>query len=367
MKSKIAPFLTLLIFSVASYSCTIPTESENIIGDNNDTTKVETGLITVASSSKLWTGVAVSNEKRVFVNYPSWSTNHSISIAEISDSGTKVPYPNEEWNNWSNSDDPTNKFVCVQSVYIDDNDYLWILDTGNPVFLGVLDSAAKIVKIDLNTDIIENIIYLADNIPDSASYLNDIRIDDNFVYITDSSVGTIIIINLNTGEIINRLSSHHSTSAFLEAGFYVEDHLVNLVVHADGIALDKDSGYLYYKALSSPYLYRIKIEYLQDFTLSDEEVKSNVEYLGAYGATDGLEIGPNGILYLTSLEENAIRRYYPESGESNILFESPKLKWPDSISITDDGYLYVTTSQLHLRPSERGMFKVYKISIQENN
>jgi len=127
------------------------------------------------------------------------------------------------------------------------------------------------------------------------------------------------------------------------------------------------SGYLYYKALSSPYLYRIKIEYLQDFTLSDEEVKSNVEYLGAYGATDGLEIGPNGILYLTSLEENAIRRYYPESGESNILFESPKLKWPDSISITDDGYLYVTTSQLHLRPSERGMFKVYKISIQENN
>ena len=240
MKSKIAPFLTLLIFSVASYSCTIPTESENIIGDNNDTTKVETGLITVASSSKLWTGVAVSNEKRVFVNYPSWSTNHSISIAEISDSGTKVPYPNEEWNNWSNSDDPTNKFVCVQSVYIDDNDYLWILDTGNPVFLGVLDSAAKIVKIDLNTDIIENIIYLADNIPDSASYLNDIRIDDNFVYITDSSVGTIIIINLNTGEIINRLSSHHSTSAFLEAGFYVEDHLVNLVVHADGIALDKE-------------------------------------------------------------------------------------------------------------------------------
>jgi len=70
--------------------------------------------------------------------------------------------------------------------------------------------------------------------------LNDIRIDDNFVYITDSSVGTIIIINLNTGEIINRLSSHHSTSAFLEAGFYVEDHLVNLVVHADGIALDKE-------------------------------------------------------------------------------------------------------------------------------
>ncbi|MFC1527467.1 L-dopachrome tautomerase-related protein [Candidatus Neomarinimicrobiota bacterium] len=367
MKSNIALFLSLIIFSVASCSSINPTESEKIIEDNNDTTNIETGLITVASSSRLWTGVAVSNEKRIFVNYPRWSTNHSISVAEISDSGIKVPYPNEEWNNWSDSDDPTNKFICVQSVYVDDNDYLWILDTGNPMLAGVLDSAAKIVKIDLNTDTIDNIIYLADNIPDVTSYLNDIRIDDNFAYITDSSVGTIVIINLDTGDIINRLSSHRSTSATYLEGFYVEEHLVNLVVHADGIAFDKDNGYLYYKALSSPYLYRIKSVYLQDFTLSDEEVKSNVEYLDAYGAADGMEIGPDGILYLTSLEENAIRRYYPESGESDILLESPKLKWPDSISITDDGYLYVTTSQLHLRPNERGIFKIYKISIQENN
>lgn len=90
-----------------------------------------------------------------------------------------------------------------------------------------------------------------------------------------------------------------------------------------------------------------------------------MEYLGEYSAIDGMEIGPDGILYITSFEENAIRKYHPESGNSDILIESNKLKWTDSISITDEVYLYVTTSQLHLKPNERGMFKVYKISNQE--
>lgn len=355
----------MLGFVVTSYSCENPAADEEVINNNDDvdTTKVETGLITVANSTKLWTGVAVSSDKRIFANYPRWSQNHSSSVVEITESGTKVPYPYEEWNNWSNADDPKEKFICVQSVYVDDDDFLWILDTGNPVFTGVIDSAAKIVKVDLKTDAIEDIYYLADNIPASTSYLNDLRIDDNFIYVTDSSVGTIVIINVDTGEIIERLNSHHSTSAFYEAGFYVEDHLVNLVVHADGIALDKDNGYLYYKALSSPYLYRIKSEYLQDFSLTDDQVEANVEYLGEYGAADGMEIGPDCILYITSIEENAIRRYYPTNGECEILIASTKLKWPDSISISRDGELYVTTSQLHLGPNERGLFKIYKYSI----
>jgi len=352
-----------LIFGIFGYSCENPTESKTDEPDNNDTTKVESKIIKVAESTRLWTGVAVSSNNRIFVNYPRWARSHTNSVMEITESGTKVPYPNEEWNNWNSSDSPVNKFVCVQSVYVDKNDYLWILDTGNPIFAGVLDSAAKIVKIDLNTDTIENIIYLTDNIPDVNSYLNDIRIDDNYAYITDSSYGAIIIVNLTTGEIIHRLESHHSTSAFYEGGFYVEDHLVNLVVHSDGIALDSNNGYLYYKALSSPFLYRIRTEFLQDFTLSEQEIEANVESLGEYGAADGMEFDPDGILYLTALEENAIMRYYPETGKSDILITSTKLKWPDSIAIPNVEYLYVTTSQLHLSRAERGLYKLFKIKL----
>lgn len=367
MKPKLIFILSILLIVATSYSCENPTGDNEVIDngneDDNDTTRVETGLITVASSSRLWTGVAVSSDKRIFANYPRWSQNHSTSVVEITESGTKVPYPNEEWNTWSNADNPKEKFVCVQSVYIDEDDFLWILDTGNPVFRGVVDSAAKIIKIDLTNDEITDIIYVDDNIPATSSYLNDLRIDDDHIYITDSSVGTIVIIDLNTREIIQRLNSHSSTLGFYENGFSVEGQLVSLQVHADGIALDKENDYLYYKALSSPYLFRIKTEYLKDFSLSDELVESQIEFLSEYGAADGMEIGPDGILYITSLEENAIRRYSPNDGISDRLIESSILKWPDSISITKDGELYVTTSQLHLRPGERGLFKIYKYSI----
>jgi sugar lactone lactonase YvrE len=343
-----------------------PSESKSIIPDNGDTTKVENKLIKVAESSKLWTGVAVSDQNRIFVNYPRWTRGHSVSVIEITESGEKIPYPNDDWNTWNGSISPIERFVCVQSVYIEENNYLWILDTGNPQFSGVIDSSAKIIKINLDTDNIEDIIYVDNNILEEFSYMNDIRIYNKYAYITDSSVGAIIIINLETNQIIKRLENHQSTIA--EDGFelYVEGYRVNMIVHSDGLAIDKNDGYLYYQALSSPYLYRIKTEYLNDFALSNTDISSKVEFVGEFGAADGMAFGHDGILYITSLENNSIRQYDPMTRDSSFLITNNKLKWPDSISITDDNYLYVTTSQLHLNRSERGLYKLFKLNLSDN-
>jgi hypothetical protein len=44
------------------------------------------------------TGVGVSTKSgRIFVNFPYWSDDHSISVAEIVDSRPKA-FPNDEWN-----------------------------------------------------------------------------------------------------------------------------------------------------------------------------------------------------------------------------------------------------------------------------
>ena len=128
----------------------------------------------IAYSDFRWTGVAVSNEGRKFVNFPRWSTI-PFSVAEIVDSQL-VPYPNEEWNNWGSSTPPHNHFVCVQSVYIDKENYLWVLD---PASLGgnVVQGGAKLLKIDLHTDSIIQTIYFDDEIAPTQSYLNDIRVD----------------------------------------------------------------------------------------------------------------------------------------------------------------------------------------------
>jgi hypothetical protein len=75
------------------------------------------------------TGVGVSQKSgRIFVNFPLWSDDHLLSVAEIID-GQPRPFPNEEWNK---PGDPSSHFVCVQSVVVDDEDNLWVLDPAAP-------------------------------------------------------------------------------------------------------------------------------------------------------------------------------------------------------------------------------------------
>jgi hypothetical protein len=71
------------------------------------------------------TGVAVSRGGRLFVNLPYWSEPHTVSVAEVKD-GKLIPYPDEVWN--QNLGDPGTRFVCVQSIYVDDKDRLWVVD-----------------------------------------------------------------------------------------------------------------------------------------------------------------------------------------------------------------------------------------------
>ena len=49
------------------------------------------------------TGVTVSQQGRIFVNFPKWGDNVSFSVAEIRE-GKSIPYPNEELNQTNESD-----------------------------------------------------------------------------------------------------------------------------------------------------------------------------------------------------------------------------------------------------------------------
>ena len=50
---------------------------------SNKKSTSEPTLSSVVASDKQWTGVAVSQSGRVFVNYPFWSSNVPVSVAEI--------------------------------------------------------------------------------------------------------------------------------------------------------------------------------------------------------------------------------------------------------------------------------------------
>jgi hypothetical protein len=78
------------------------------------------------------TGVTVSLQGRIFVNFPKWGDDVPFTVAEIRD-GKTMAYPNKALNQ-TNENDLAAAFVSVQSVVVDPADRLRILDTGSPLF-----------------------------------------------------------------------------------------------------------------------------------------------------------------------------------------------------------------------------------------
>lgn len=321
-------------------------------------------LEAVAVSDSLWTGVAVSEDGRVFVCYPRWDAGTTLSVAEIAAEGGVRPYPDESWNGWRDGDPGVaGKLVCVQSVHCDGRGSLWALDAGNPYLKGVLPGAAKLVRIDLASNAAIRAYPFPAEVVGTKGYPNDVRIDarGEWAFVTDSGIGALYAVELATGRVLRRLLGHASTAAE-DIVFRVEGREIGDRIHADGLAYDPRSDFLYYKALTGRTLYRVAASVLRDASMSEEEAGRRVERLAEVGPCDGLEIDLEGRIYLTALEDNAVKSWTPSEGLRTIVGD-PRLRWPDSLARGPDGSLYLTISQLHLgadRSEPFGLFRIIK-------
>ena len=106
------------------------------------------------------TGVTVSQEGRIFVNFPKWGDEVSFTVGEITaGEGRVVAYPDEAINQ-TKPNDLAAALVSVQSVVVDPVDRLWILDTGSPLFQPTKYGGPKLVCVDLKTNqVIKKILF----------------------------------------------------------------------------------------------------------------------------------------------------------------------------------------------------------------
>lgn len=318
------------------------------------------------------TGVTVSQEGRIFVNFPKWGDEVSFTVGEIrAGEGRVVAYPDEAINQ-TNPNDLAAALVSVQSVVVDPVDRLWILDTGSPLFQPTKYGGPKLVCVDLKTNQVIKKILFPQSVALPTTYLNDIRFDlrigrEGVAYITDSAQNGpngIIVVDLASGESWRRLNDHPSTkSADLQSFLPIVEGRAFVVkqqqdenngsvkvaanMGSDGVAISATGELLYYCPLASRKLFSVSTKGLIDRTRDDQYVSQTVRDEGDKGgASDGLESDAEGRIYVTNYEHNSILRRN-QDGEWETIVHDPRLLWPDTLSLASNGYLYVTANQLH--------------------
>jgi sugar lactone lactonase YvrE len=308
------------------------------------------------------TGVTRTRDGRLFVNYPRWGDDVPFTVGEIV-GGKVLAYPDVQFNR-ADIAHAERSLISVQSVVADSRNRLWILDTGAPQFAPPIKGGAKLVAVDLGTNkVIKTIVFAAPALLPT-SYVNDVRFDfrygkEGIAYLTDSSAngpGGIIVADLASGEAWRKLTGDPSTGvdssmiAITEGEALTTDgpggKRMPLHIASDGIAISADGATLYYSPLSSRHLYSVPTALLRDKSASEQALSAAVRDLGEKGASDGLESDASGAVYAGDYEHNSIRKLLPD-GTWQTIAHDPRILWPDTLSVGNDGYLYFTANQLH--------------------
>lgn len=315
-------------------------------------------LSLVAAFDHQVTGVTVTDDGRTFVNFPRWTEDTAVSVAEILDDGSLRPYPDDAWNGWRNANDasPGDHWVCVQAV-VADGDSVWVLDPAAPATAHLVPGGPKLVQIALDGDRVARTVAFGEDVAPEGSYLNDVRFspDGTHAYITDSGWrGALVVVDLETGTARRVLDGHPSTQPEDDVTVEIDGERLSrpdgrgAVFAADSLALSNDGETLYWKALTGRTLYRIATSALRDESLDADALAEAVETVGQTEITDGLWIHSSGRFFLTAVETYAVIER--DGDAETVVVQDDRLRWPDTMSEGPDGTMYVTASHIQDSP-----------------
>ncbi len=314
------------------------------------TATAEATLTKVASfKGNQVTGVTMSEDGRLFANFPRWREGVPFSVVEVMPDGSHKPYPNQRWNSWTGQPQPK-QFTCVQSV-VAHKGSLYVLDPGNPMMQGVVGNA-RLFEFDLATNELKNTWEFDRSVAPEKSYLNDLRVDDKHgrIYMTDSGLGAIVVLDPQTGQSRRLLENHPSTKAeginLMFDGQEWKQNGKQPQTHSDGIALAPAADSLYYHALTGYTLYRLPTAALAGAALPAQALQDKVQSLGKTPAPDGMIFDSRGNLYMADLENRAIVYRTPQ-GQIKTLVQDDRIRWADTFTIGPDNLLYFTTSRIN--------------------
>ncbi|KAM3555607.1 hypothetical protein MY1884_005515 [Beauveria asiatica] len=337
-------------------------------------------------------GFAVASTGRIFVSY--YPGNVSFTLGEVVDSTTEkayLPQYNVPSQNSTQTIDETffgsensTGFISVQALYVTSKtakrpETLWVLDTGRPndasQMAYALPGGTKLVAIDLDSDTIIRTYLFPSTVNYPSSSVNDVRFDfrenittsgSGVAYISDESPegrNGIIVLDLGTGETWRHLDRHPAglsgygvVPSYQGIPFYQETvsrPFTHLPQGLDGIQLDLTGSILFFSSMTSDYLFSVETKYLLDHTSPSciQAANNAVKNLGQRGGNgNGFEGDSNGLIYQAMPEQNAVYAYDPTTLRVTPFLRDPRIIWPDGLSVSEDGYIYIIINQLPYQP-----------------
>lgn len=302
---------------------------------------------------------------------PYYSPKIQVALLNA-DRKSYTPYPSLDWQSCRNADGTwKNDFnQCVDWVlglHTDSNGILWLLDSAKST-----DKAAgrpstlvpKLVGWDTNANKLFRIIEISPEATITESQLNDFVVDmkNQVIVIADEGVGensgsvgskaALVVVDLKTGKSRRLLQGHPSVMPVSDPvrwdqGTATAGSLATFV-GVDGIALDKDSQWLYFAPFSAYKMYRIQMRDLLDTTLSPDELGLKVETYADKPYSGGLTIDVQNNLYTSESGERAIGIIPADTRIYSRFVTDSTMIWPDGVTFNSDGFMYTAAAQLTL-------------------
>lgn len=312
--------------------------------------RIKTALVMETPS----TGASTTPDGRLFLILPHDDGTTGPKIVEVVGSNhTLVPYPNAEWNSWNASTDSAadagTKYVSTNAQRVGPDGNLWVVDSGIP---GQYLNSSKLISFNLTTNEVDHIYYLGDVVTKDG-LLNDVRFNGKFAYLTEFVIGSIIVLNLETGDARMVLRRHTSTVAVMphsgDGQFLISATTGQpQYIHADDLEVSPDGKYFYYQP-GSGYMWRIETKYLNEALYNETTADLLPTYTKPFSltpATGGTAIDDKGNIYYSDTDRREIR-YVAPNRTTTLLTRDSRLEWVDAMWVDNYQRLWMCASQLN--------------------
>jgi sugar lactone lactonase YvrE len=311
------------------------------------------------SKDTIWNGITITPDGRRFVALPSW-LGPSAGAGEIGRDGVLRPWPGNGWNAWKAGGDGAKALVNVNAVRLNPRgDELWVVDAGAALGGARLPGGSKLVVFDVATGRVKKIHFLESLFAEPNAAPNDVRFYGHHAFISESGVGSIVLLDLRTDRLRRVLVRNPLLVAdpvhrpvLIEGKVMRTANGAPFLSNANQLEVSPDGRWFYIQPLNGG-MSRIEVALLTDPGASEEQLTAGLKFWVDTPPLSGTAIDAKGNLYLNSINDRSIKRVTPQGRMTTILTD-PRIRWADAPWLTPDGYLWLPIAQLGWTPAMNG-------------